>query len=116
MRHSMAWPEWWIRPWRLPFFAGGDADLRLDQVHPGDQLGYRVLDLDPRVISMNIEWPILGPSGIRRSGVGIADFGEGLHHFAPSILRRLGSKMGEGDSSTSFWWRRWMLHRARRDE
>ena len=34
---------------QLDLLAGGDAELQLDDVEPGDLLGHRVLDLDPAV-------------------------------------------------------------------
>ncbi len=50
MRHSMAWPLH-VTPFCVSGSAvpGGDLDLRAHEVDPGDHLGHRMLDLQPRV-------------------------------------------------------------------
>jgi hypothetical protein len=64
MRASIAWPS--IAP-ALPVLqrqrlAGGDAQLPLDQVEPGDHLGDRVLDLQARVHLHEVERPSWRPA------------------------------------------------------
>ena len=56
MRASIAWP--WIASSLLrqrQRLAGGDAQLPLDQVEPGDHFGHRMLDLQPRVHLHEVE-------------------------------------------------------------
>ena len=55
--------------------AGGDAELPFDQIEPGHRLGYRVLDLQPRIHLHEIERspsPSLGDE-LDRAGADIAD-------------------------------------------
>src|SRR6202167_6142913 len=57
--------------------ARGDRELRLDQVDAGDQLGYRMLDLDARVHLDEVELAILKQE-LERAGAAIADRTAGL--------------------------------------
>ena len=88
--------------------AGGDPDLLLDQVDPGDHLGDGVLDLDPGVdldeveVVVGVDQELAGPGvdvagGLGQPDGGLAELGRG-----PSSGR-----VGAGASSTSFWCRRW---------
>ena len=52
--------------------AGGDADLRLDQVDAGDHLGHRMLDLDAGVDLDEVEVVVLIDEELDRAGVGVA--------------------------------------------
>ena len=75
MRHSIACPRTCdvvLRP-RQPL-AGGDAQLRLDEVDAGDQLGHRVLDLDARVHLDEVELVVLVQE-LERAGAAVADLG-----------------------------------------
>ena len=62
MRASIAWPL--SVSLDVERLARGDPQLQLDQVEPGDQLGHRVLDLQPRV---HLE------EEVRRGVVGVGD-------------------------------------------
>ena len=53
--------------------AGGDADLRLDQVDAGNHLGHGVLDLDAGVDLDEIEVVVLIDDELDGAGVGVAD-------------------------------------------
>jgi hypothetical protein len=68
MRHSMAWPRISSFGGRMVVqpLAGGDAQLRLDQVDAGDGLGDGVLHLDAGVHLDEVELP---SSSIRNSTV-----------------------------------------------
>ena len=48
--------------------AGGDADHLLDQIDAGDELGHRMLDLQPRVHFQEVETAILAGDELDRAG------------------------------------------------
>ena len=95
--------------------AGGELELRLDEVDAGDLLGHRVLDLQPRVGLDEGEAasPVVAAS-TRNSNV------PALRYFAAAassvaapqqaLRARRPSRTGAGAISTSFWWR--ALHAA----
>ena len=65
-RASMAWPENRIFDCgRGEALAARDAQLPFDQIDPGDRLGHRVLDLQPRVHLHEIEMRRRHRAGIR---------------------------------------------------
>ena len=53
--------------------AGGDADHLLDQIDAGDQLGHRMLDLQPRVHLQEVEALVLSGDELDRAGAVVAD-------------------------------------------
>ena len=60
MRHSIAWPRLTMSRWRNgKLLPRRDADLLLDDVDAGDELGDRVLDLHPRVHLDEVELVVL---------------------------------------------------------
>ena len=75
MRHSIAAPRLddvgLLERQRL---AGGDADLRFDQVDAGDQLGHGMLDLDAGVDLDEVEVVGLIDDELDGAGVGVARF------------------------------------------
>jgi hypothetical protein len=77
MRHSIAWPRIWTSPGVRQFLAGGDGQLRLDQIDAGDQFGDRMLDLDARVHLNEVELAVLVEE-LERAGTAIADRAAGL--------------------------------------
>jgi hypothetical protein len=90
--------------------AGGDADHLLDQVEPGDRLGDRVLDLEPRVHLEEVEALVLADDELDRSRrLVVHRLGE-RHRLLAHRLARSSSRNGLGASSTTFWWRRWIEH------
>ena len=109
MRHSMARPALDDVLLREPqLLAGRDADLLADQVDAGDQLRDRVLDLDAGVDLDEVEVVVLVHEELAGAGVVVA----GLPWPAGPRRRRcpggpLSGRFGAGDSSTSFWCRRW---------
>ena len=109
----MAWPAGTAARARIDrqALAAGDADLPLDEVDAGDELGHRVLDLQARVHLEEVE---------RAAGVDA-----GTRWCRRWCSRRLGDRRprrrvirarsgivitGDGDSSTTFWCRRWIEH------
>src|SRR5579863_4712513 len=52
---------------------GGDADHLLDEIDAGDKLGYRMLDLQPRVHLQKIEAAILAGNEFHGAGAVVAD-------------------------------------------
>ena len=82
------------------------AQLRTDEVDAGDELGHRVLDLDARVQLEEVELARrrARTRRCRRSRMPIAR----ANVTAASLIRARssGSTAGDGDSSSTFWWRR----------
>ncbi len=76
--------------------AEGDAQLPLDQVEPGDHLGHRVLDLQPRVHLHEIEAAVGMGDELDRARADVADrlrrFDGGLPHRGSA----LGGHAGRG--------------------
>ena len=108
MRTSMAWPR--ARDVVLreaERLAGGDAQLPLHEVEPGDELGHGVLDLQAGVHLEEVELAVLVEE-LDRAGVDVAagpgDRDRGRAHRAGGPRR---GSPGAGLSSMSFWWRRW---------
>ena len=75
IRHSKEWPlrrDLGLRHERLEPLAGGDADLLLDEVDAGHQLGDGVLDLNPRVDLNEIEVVLRVDEELAGAGVDVA--------------------------------------------
>ena len=69
MRHSMAQPLRCTSACvERQLLARGDADHQLDEVEPGDALGDRVLDLQPRVHLEEVEALVLADHELHRAG------------------------------------------------
>ena len=68
--------------------AGGDADHQLDEVEPGDELGHRVLDLQPRVHLQEVERPVLADDELDRPGGLVLDRAGELHRLLAHRLAR----------------------------
>src|SRR5216684_2827258 len=68
------------------FFSGGDADLRLDQVHSRDKFRYRMLDLNARVHLDKVHRAVLIHQELDRPRIGVADLFQRLHHLGSKIL------------------------------
>ena len=87
--------------------AGGDAQLPLDQVQPGDRLGHRVLDLQPRVHLDEVEAARLVEQELDRAGVLVAGGQRGAGGGPARAPRAApASSPGAGASSMIFWCRR----------
>ena len=87
----------------LELLAGGNADLRLDQVHVGDHLGDRMFHLNARVHLDEVERAVLVHQELDRAGIGVADLAAARRRpGGPARARLCGVSAGEGDSSTSF--------------
>ena len=93
-------------------FAHGDAQLLAHQVDAGDRLGHRVLHLqtgvdleEEELAALVVDQELDGAGRLvtDRSREVERRHAHGRAH-APS------STTGDGDSSTSFWWRRWIEH------
>ena len=88
--------------------ARGDAELPRDQVEAGHQLGHAVLDLEPGVHLQEVV--VAGGIEQELDGRGVVEVDGAAPPGARSRAAPRGSPRstaGEGDSSTSFWWRRW---------
>ena len=76
--------------------AGGDAQLPLDEVLPGDHLGHRMLDLQPRVHLHEVEAAVLVGDELDRAGADVADGARGrdrgLAHLAPARFGHAGRR------------------------
>src|SRR5207237_9730971 len=62
---------------QLQLAPGGDVDLLLHEVDPGDHLGHRMLDLDARVHLDEEELPVLVQE-LESAGAPVADLATGL--------------------------------------
>ncbi len=88
--------------------AGGDADLLTHEINPGDQLRHRMLDLDAGVhldevvVTVAVDEELDGAGARVVHGPGHGE--GGLVQTGPGGRR---VRVGAGDSSMSFWWRRW---------
>ena len=91
--------------------AGGDAQLLTDEVDTRDLLGDGVLDLQPGV-DLEEEELAGGVVDEELDGAGrpVADGARQPQRASPMAARRSASTTGDGDSSTIFWWRRWIEH------
>ena len=91
--------------------AGGDAQLLAHEVEAGDQLRDRVLDLQARVDLDEVEVAVAVEQELDRAGVLVAGLARDRDGRRAQALRAApASTAGEGDSSTSFWLRRWIEH------
>ena len=79
MRHSMAWPRNSTGPGRISAqrLALRDADLALDDIDAGDELGDRMLHLHARVHLDEVELAGLVHQELDRAGVGVARLRDG---------------------------------------
>jgi hypothetical protein len=106
MRHSIAWP--FLHDVLLAvaqLHARGDADLLLHDVHAGDELGHRVLDLHARVHLDEVELVVLVQE-LEGARAAVADLAAGVGAALAdrSISARLHQRRRA--SSMIFWWRR----------
>ena len=88
--------------------AGGDPELLADDVDAGDELGHAVLDLEPGVDLEEPEPAVRVEQEL--DGRGVDEPGRLARPGPPaawSSRRCVLVRPGAGDSSTSFWWRRW---------
>ena len=88
-----------------------DRELQRDEVEPGDQLGDRVLDLQPGVHLEEQELARRRPHELDRARAHVADRlrrgDRGVAQRGRAARRR---RAGDGASSMIFWWRRWIEH------
>ena len=78
MRHSMrVAADLHVVLLRGQLLAGGDQQLRLDEIDAGDQLGDRMLDLDARVHLDEVELAVLVEE-LERAGAAVVDCAAGL--------------------------------------
>ena len=86
--------------------AGRRADALLDDVDPRRHLGHAVLDLDAGVHLQEEVLAVL-QEALDGAGAAVVDGARGLGgDLADALAQRLVDG-GAGDSSMSFWWRRW---------
>ncbi len=83
--------------------AFGDADLRLDDIHAGDQLGHGVLDLDTRVDLDEVELAAVRiHQELDRAGVGVADRAHQAQRGIAQRLARGAVEVGRGRAFDHF--------------
>ena len=80
---------------RRQLLAGGDPDLLADDVDPGDELGHRMLDLEPAVDLDEVEGAVRSDEELERSRVPVADRlaclrDRRLHRLARRVVERGG--------------------------
>ena len=106
-RISIAWPR--RGRGRLnQLLAGGDAQLLAHQVDPGAHLGDRMLDLETGVQLDEVEAAVRPEQELERAGVPIRDRTHARSAADSIASRASGVSAALGDSSISFWWRRWI--------
>src|SRR5512143_1808606 len=76
-------------------FAGGDADLRLNDVDAGDELGHRVLDLHPGVHLDEVELAVFVQE-LEGAGAAVADLAAGFGAAFADLVAQLGVEPGGG--------------------
>ena len=106
----MAWPTVLADRARVEVAALGDGQLQLDQVDAVHALGDRVLDLEPGV-HLEEEEPLGRRVVEELDGAGAAVVDRRGGRCARRRAARGGSSSempGAGDSSTTFWCRRWI--------
>ena len=81
--------------------AGGDLDLQLHQVEAGDQLGDRMLHLQPRVHFQEIEAAVLVHQELHRAGIVVAGGARGADGRFAHGLAHLGMRATSGDGHSS---------------
>ena len=88
---------------------GRDPQLFRDEIEIRHELRHAVLDLEARVDLEEPEPPLACRTGIRRSRRCAASAARAARMARScSSARSSGVRPGAGDSSTSFWWRRWI--------
>ena len=111
MRHSIACPAKRTSSWRNE--SGSPAaieHLLAHEVETGDELRDRVLDLDARVHLQEVVLAVAGEEALDRPGAAVADGARGVDgDLRRSARAARASTAGDGVSSTSFWWRRWIV-------
>ena len=86
----------------------GDQDLALDEVDIRDNLGDRVLDLDPRVNLDEIEGPRVDvDQEFDRTGVFVPDVASEQNGRIADGFPDRRVEIVSGAISTIFWWRLW---------
>jgi hypothetical protein len=73
--------------------AGGDQDLLADEVHAGEQLGDRVLDLDPGVHLHEVGRPGAVDQELHRPGAGVAHRQRAVHRQPAELGALLGAEV-----------------------
>ena len=76
--------------------AGSDADLELDEVEAGHELGDRVLDLDARVDLDEVEVAVAREQELDRAGVVVVGGARDLHGRVADLLAQVGGDRGRG--------------------
>ncbi len=110
-RTSIACPRRGARPVDRERLARGDEQLLAHDVDSGAELGHRMLDLQARVQLDEVEAAVGAEQeleGARRCGSRRP--GRPARRRPPSPRAPRASARGDGDSSISFWWRRWIEH------
>ena len=93
----------------LQRFACGDAELLADDVDAGHELGHRMLDLDSAVQLEEVEVPPVQHE-LDGACAPVADRASERDRRLAHPASQLAVEGGEGDSSSTFWWRRWIEH------
>src|SRR5207244_3444465 len=88
--------------------AGGDKEVRHDEVAPGRLLGHRVLDLKPRIHLEEVEAARRVHAELHRPRVDVVDRPCSRDRRAREAIFDRRRQIRRRDSSISFWWRRWI--------
>src|SRR4051794_22907226 len=69
--------------------SGGNPDLLLDDIHPGNEFGHRVLDLDARIHLEEKEVTLVVEEELERPGVGVLHRARGIDDRAAEFAAHL---------------------------
>src|SRR5207248_10431607 len=85
-------------------------NLAFYEVNISNHFRNRVLHLDTGVHFDEIKFAILVHQEFYRAGVYISDLGQRGGEQVSNPVAQFRRYLSGGDSSSSFWWRRWILH------
>ena len=103
-RSSIAWPRGAALVGERQRLARGDPDLLAHEIEAGDQLGHRVLDLEPRVHLHEVELAVGVEQVLHRADVGVADRLDRRTDAAVSFARvSSGSADATAPPRCTFW-------------
>ena len=70
---------------RIELLAGGNAYLRLDQIHACNQLGHRMLHLNARIHLDEVEGAVLVLQEFHRARIAVANFPQSIDDALPQF-------------------------------
>jgi len=109
-RNSIAWPRRGAPPGQLEPFACSDPKLLSALVDPVQSSVTGGSNLKAGVQLDEVEAPVRAEQELEGACIAVADREARALARLPSPRAARGVRAGDGDSSISFWWRRWIEH------